>query len=71
MDFIQQWLDERTIADPQASVSRSDAYGDYKSWCGDGACADSWATGGSSRNYMRGVSTQRKAVASDCSKGCG
>jgi putative DNA primase/helicase len=32
MDFIQQWLDDQTIADPQASISRSDAYSDYKSW---------------------------------------
>ena len=32
MDFIQQWLDERTVADPQASVPRNLAYGDYASW---------------------------------------
>ena len=32
MDFIQQWLNERTVADPQASVSRSEAYGDFKAW---------------------------------------
>jgi putative DNA primase/helicase len=32
MDFIQQWLDERTVADPKASVPRSEAYSDYKFW---------------------------------------
>ena len=32
MDFIAQWLNERTIDDPQASVSRSEAYGDFKAW---------------------------------------
>jgi hypothetical protein len=32
MDFIQEWLDVRTIADPQSSVPRSDAYADYKCW---------------------------------------
>ncbi len=32
MDFIQQWLDDRTIADPQANISRSAAYSDYKLW---------------------------------------
>lgn len=32
MDFIQQWLDDQTIADPQASISRSAAYSDYKIW---------------------------------------
>jgi putative DNA primase/helicase len=32
MDFIQQWLDERTIADPQASIPRSEAYNDYTFW---------------------------------------
>lgn len=32
MDFIQQWLDERTVADPKASISRSEAYLDYKIW---------------------------------------
>ena len=35
MDFIQQWIDERTIDDPQASISRSAAYSDYKSWSED------------------------------------
>ena len=35
MDFIQQWMDERTIDDPQASISRSAAYSDYKSWSED------------------------------------
>lgn len=32
MDFIAQWLDERTIADPMATTARSDAYFDYKCW---------------------------------------
>jgi putative DNA primase/helicase len=32
MDFIAHWLEERTVADPQASISRSDAYSDYKTW---------------------------------------
>ena len=32
MDFIQQWLDERTVVDPQGSITRSEAYGNYKSW---------------------------------------
>ncbi|WP_330083306.1 phage/plasmid primase, P4 family [Methylocystis iwaonis] len=32
MDFMAQWLAERTVADPQASTTRSDAYSDYKDW---------------------------------------
>jgi putative DNA primase/helicase len=32
MDFIQQWLDEQTVADPQGKIPRSLAYGDYKFW---------------------------------------
>ena len=32
MDFIQDWLDERTVADPKGRISRGMAYGDYKSW---------------------------------------
>ena len=32
MDFIQQWLDDRTIADPKATTPRSAAYVDYKCW---------------------------------------
>jgi len=32
MDFIQQWLDERTVVDPQGSITRSEAYTDYKFW---------------------------------------
>ena len=32
MDFIQQWLDERTVVDPQGSVPRNVAYGEYEFW---------------------------------------
>jgi putative DNA primase/helicase len=32
MDYIQQWLDERTITDPQARTSRSEAYADFQVW---------------------------------------
>ena len=32
MDFIQQWLDERTVVDPQGSITRCEAYGNYKLW---------------------------------------
>jgi putative DNA primase/helicase len=32
MDFIQQWLDERTVVDPQACITRNAAYTDYKFW---------------------------------------
>lgn len=32
MDFIQQWLDERTVADPQGSIPRNVAYGEYEFW---------------------------------------
>jgi hypothetical protein len=32
MDFIQQWLDEQTVVDPQGKIPRSMAYGAYKSW---------------------------------------
>jgi putative DNA primase/helicase len=32
MDYIQHWLDERTVADDQASIPRSEAYSDYKFW---------------------------------------
>ena len=32
MDFIQQWLDERTVADPQGSITRNVAYGEYEFW---------------------------------------
>ncbi len=32
MDFMQQWIEEQTIADPQTSTSRSEAYASYKYW---------------------------------------
>lgn len=35
MDFIGQWLEERTITDPQANTLRKVAYSDYKSWATD------------------------------------
>ena len=32
MDFIAQWLAERTVADPHARISRTATYGDYECW---------------------------------------
>lgn len=32
MDFIQQWLDERTVVDPQGSIPRNVAYSEYEIW---------------------------------------
>jgi len=32
MDFIRQWLDERTVVDPQGSIPRNLAYGEYEIW---------------------------------------
>lgn len=32
MDFVAQWLAERTVPDQQARISRSAAYGDYEDW---------------------------------------
>jgi putative DNA primase/helicase len=32
MDYIQHWLDERTAADPPASIPRSEAYCNFRSW---------------------------------------
>jgi putative DNA primase/helicase len=32
MDLVQQWLDERIVADLQASIPRSEAYSDYRFW---------------------------------------
>ncbi len=32
MDYMAQWLDERAVADPRASVARAVAYADYGTW---------------------------------------
>jgi putative DNA primase/helicase len=32
MDFLANWLEERSVCDAKSSIPRSEAYGDYKNW---------------------------------------